>query len=242
MQIIRDDKQGLFTLIPSDAAERAMLNYAAIKLNPNDKITYNGQVSASDDCRNNLRFQIASIPMSITSGNFTYTCYQGGMEFILKGDLEDDKGQISYLRDMCYFGKTGLTFLNIVELDGEQVIVITGKYCSQCNQTMITPRECNTKVCDGCADMCDHIFDNEGLLLGGESHFSAGVGCSKCCRAKPLPEGGREKSIVEKHLDVEKKLGITVIYKDGPPSTPKELVKAERIIRNYTKATQKQKQ
>jgi hypothetical protein len=76
-------------------------------------------------------------------------------------------------------------------------------------------------------------------MVHGGSAGNMGMGefCGKCGRGKPEHEGTRKKSQVERKLEVQWELGMTVLYKgDGPIKTPQQAVKMHRLVRRYRKA------
>lgn len=232
MEVVRDYNQGLFTLVPLDQAELLLLQYCKEKVSPDDTFFYRGK----NGKLKNLKFQIGGTPMIESNSNSISPIYHGGFEFILKGDTTEDMDAIADIRDMCYFGSVDARFLNIAEVNGKEVIVITGGQCSLCDHFIITPAECHSKVCDNCSDLCDHEYDLQGLAVGGESNISYRSGCSKCLRTKPLGDNERIKSPVEEHLKLERELGITIIYKDDFITTPRKAVEAQRLIKKHQKA------
>ena len=227
MKIIRDEKLATLTFIPVEADEEAVIASIAAMLKPEDKLSYGGRSRDRDDnrfCTIRLYAGSRIEPQSETEGLVTVTqdVHIGGVELALRGSTEEDKHEVNFIRDTCYFGSGGLIFISETEVDGKKAIITTAMRCKYCDAGMIHYGACEWRICDACAAKCEHSY------VCGAIHGSMDIGvgefCNKCGRGKPKAEGEREKSQLEHHLAVEAELGITILYKNGPPDTPREAI------------------
>jgi hypothetical protein len=163
-----------------------------------------------------------------------------GIELILRGSAEEDKNEVGRIRDTCYFGSGSLIFIGETEVNGKKSIVTTSKRCKHCGVKMIQLVACEWNTCDACAAKCEHHYV-KGAVHGGGTDIGVGKFCDICGRGKPRPEGEREKSIIEHHLEVEKELGIPVFHDVGetPFVSSQEIVKASRLARRHKKSLQR---
>lgn len=241
MKIIRDMQLATLTFVPVEATEKQIIASIAARLKPEDKLSYSGRGrDVSDDkfCVIHLHAGGRKEERVKTDKNGTVhrTVYVDSVELVLHGTTEEDKHEVSRIRDMCYYGSSGLIFIGEVEVDGVKAIVTTGLRCKHCDAGMIYYYNCEWKTCDACAAKCEHNYVR-GMIHGGEvGDMGVGEYCDKCGQGKPRVEGEREKSKIEHHLAVEKELGVNVIYKDGPPTTPRQAVEVNRLVRRHSKS------
>ncbi|MBI3956359.1 MAG: hypothetical protein HY340_00005 [Candidatus Kerfeldbacteria bacterium] len=240
MKIIRDNPSATLTLVPVEADEEQVIASIAAILKPEDKLSYGGRGRDGDDdrfCTVHLHAGSREEERIETGRNVTIhrTVHVGGVELVLRGSTEEDKHEVGSIRDMCYFGSGGLIFIGMTEVDGKKAIVTIGKRCQHCGAGMTRFTECEWNTCDACAAKCEHNYVR-GMIHGGGTDMGVGEYCDRCGRGKPKAEGEREKSVIEHHLAVEKELGVTVIYKDGFPNTPRQAVEVGRLARRYAKS------
>ena len=240
MKIISDKQLATLTLVPVEADEEQVIASIVAMLKSEDKLSYGGRGRDGDDdkfCTVHLHAGGREEERSETSGNVTVnrTVHVDSVELVLRGSTEEDKHEVGRIRDMCYFGSGGLILIGETEVDGKKAIVATGKRCKHCGVGMIRYFDCEWRTCDACAAKCEHNYVR-GMIHGGGTDMGVGEFCDKCGRGKPRAEGEREKSVIEHHLAVEKELGVNVIYKDGPPITPRQAVEVGRLARRYNKS------
>lgn len=239
MKIIRDDGLATFTFVPVGNLEEMVIENIIGAVQPGVKIYYLGR--GEDDVPDKFcttRFNAGGIKKDQTTHEgkltVTETGYDDGVEFVLRGTSEQDKHEVNAIRDICFTGPGGLIFLEVLELDGKKAICVTASYCKLCGAQMIKRSRCEWKVCDTCADKCGHNYVR-GAIHGGKADIAVGNFCNICGRAAPKPEGEREKSVLEHHLEVERELGISVTYTNFP-FTPGRAVQIERLARRLEKA------
>lgn len=240
MKIIRDKQQATLTFVPVDASEGQIIASIATMLKAEDKLSYGGRGRDSDNerfCTVHLHAGGHEEERVETDRNVTVhrTVHVDGIKLVLQGTTEEDKREVGRIRDMCYFGSGGLIYIGETEIDGKKAIITTGLRCKHCGSGMIRHADCEWKTCDACAAKCEHTYV-QGTIHGGNLDIGFGEFCDKCGRGKPKINGSREKSVVEHHLAVEKELGITVIYTDGPLIGPRQAVEAARLIRRHKKS------
>lgn len=216
MRIIRDNQKATLMFVPVEVAEEQILTHIAAILKPEDKLSYSGRERDSDDerfCTVRLHAGGRKEVRSENSGNLTMcrTVHVDSVELILKGTTEEDKNEVSSIRNMCYFGSSGLIFIGEVEMDGKKAIVTTGLRCKHCGAGMIQYSDCEWKTCDACAAKCEHNYVH-GAIHGGGTDIGVGEFCNKCGRCKPKLEGEQEKSVIEHHLDAEHEGVVDAIF------------------------------
>lgn len=238
MKIIRNEISQTWTLVPVEEGEAEVLTSFAAMLKPEDELSYGGR--SGDDhmtCKLHLHVGASREPRTTTRGNVTIhrTVYVGGVELILRGTTETDKNEIWSVRYGAVY--SGLIFLGETEVDGKKAIVVTAGRCKHCGAAQLNPE---WQTCDACAAKCEHNYV-KGAVHGGSTDIGVGEFCDICGRVKPRPEGGREKSAIEHHLEVEKELGIPVFHKiEGTPLvSSQDIVSANRLARRYTRSALK---
>lgn len=244
MKIIRDEDLATLTLVPVEPEEEQVIAVISAMLKPEDRLCYDGRSEDGDGdkfCKIHLHAGGHREERREISGKATLVrqVYVDSIELILRGSTEDDKHEVGRIRDICFFGSSGLIFLEETEVDGKKAIVTTGKRCKLCGVGMIKRAACEWSTCDECAAKCEHNYIR-GAFHGGGVDIGVGDFCSICGRGKPKEEGVRRKTQIEQHLAVEKELGMLVLYDhDGIPLTPRQLVQLNRLARRYEKACQR---
>ena len=240
MKIIRDEQLATLTFVPVEADEEQVIASIAAMLKPEDKMSYGGRGQDGDDdkfCIVHLHAGGRKKKRSETSGNATMhrTVHVDSVELVLRGTTEKDKHEVNRIRDICYFGSSGLIFLGETKVDGKKAIITTAKRCKHCGAGMIRYSDCEWGTCDACAAKCEHNYVRDAIH-GGGTNIGVGEFCDKCGRGKPKVEGERKKTVIEHHLAVERELGANVIYEDGPPFNPRQAVEVGRLARRYDKS------
>lgn len=223
MKVMNDGKH--VSLIPVEVGEEEFVASVAANFKHGEKIRYGGRRSEENEKFVMVRLHVQ--PDKSDEG------------FLVKGSTEDDKYGVNNIRNICYFRTNGLIFLDAIDVDGKKALRLTASYCKHCNAPMATMRECEWVTCDECAAKCEHEYER-GMIHGSGLEMGVGEFCGKCGRGKPPVPGEREKTPIEHQLAVEKELGIKVLYKNGPPTTPREFVKVSRMVRRYRKSKRSQ--
>lgn len=242
MRVIRDEAAATIKLVPIEEGEGKLLALIAETLQPGSKIHYRGRKTEADEKYCSVLLNAGGIGERQVrkhgNGTLTELVLVGGVDLELKGSTEDDKREISRIRDMCFFGTSGMFFLGEVDYEGTKALLFTGSLCQLCGAQMIKRSACEWRTCDACAAKCEHNHV-KGAIHGG---VDIGVGeyCSLCGRGKPKHENEREKSVLEHHLAVERELGIQIFYEEGPVATPQEAVELNRLYRRWKKAKSRQ--
>lgn len=229
MKLIRDEKAATFTLVPVEQSELDLFAQLLPQLKKGDTFTYGGREQDGEYCK--VHFHFGSTPKEkvTTSGSVTFheTVEEGGIHLVIAGSTDDDKGEVGYLRDSCYFGASSPIFLDTVEVDGVKAMVITLKLCKHCQAPMISLCSVEWSTCPACAEKCEHEYE-QGLVHGGDAGSGAvGEFCTKCGRSRPRSKGERVKTDAENKVEVEQKLGIQWSY-TNTPLTPAQIVAAEK--------------
>ena len=240
MKIIVDEKKGTFTIVPMTEAEETKISAVLSVLTPDQVLDYQGRSRDPENTKYvQAHFHIGGAKKKVreTKGNITFigSKMEGGIELTLQGTSDDDKNEVGGIRDVCFFGAAGLIFIESTEVDGKKSMVVTAKKCKHCGANMISLSSCEWSTCSACAEKCEHVYV-EGMVHGGGLDIGVGLFCEKCGRGKPKEPGEREKTVIEQHLDAEKKLGVHVVYKDGPPVNPEQAVQFNRMARGYAKS------
>lgn len=241
MKIIRDKQLATLTFVPIETDEEQIIASIIATLKPEDKLSYGGRGSDGEGdkfCTVNLHAGGREEEKVETQGNVTFhsTVHVDSVKLVLRGSTEDDKHEVNRIRDTCYFGSGGLIFIGETELDGKKSIITTAKRCKHCGAGMIRYSDCEWSTCDACAAKCEHNYVR-GAIHGGGTDIGVGEFCDKCGRGKPKAEGEREKTVIEHHLAAEKE-GVVdlLIYKNGPPTTPRQAVEMNRLVRRHSKS------
>ena len=233
MRIIRDEKSATLTFVPVEMAEEQIVASIAAILKPEDRLSYGGRSQDGDDakfCIIHLHAGGREEWRAETCGGMTvhHTVHIDSVELVLRGSTEEDKHEVGRIRDMCFFGSSGLIFICETEVDGKRSIVTTGLRCKHCGAGMIRYNDCEWKTCDACAAKCEHNYVRS-MIHGGGLDIGIGEACNKCGRGKPKTEGGREKTQLEHHLAVERELGVNIIYKNTP-LTPSQIDHLQKVV------------
>lgn len=218
MKVIRDVQSGTWTLVPVESAEEQVLDSIIAAIKPGDKLGYNGRSDDGEEygesyCK--VRLHAGGHQEDVKKGNVTYRgVWVGGIDFVLQGSGRENKLEVGSIRDTCFFGSGGLIYLGSFEVDGKRAIVITASHCKICGGTMVGMVSCEWAVCDNCAAKCTHQWIHGAVHGGGAGDIGFGEYCGLCGRGKPKVGDEPEKSQLEHHLEVERELGIQIIYKD----------------------------
>lgn len=245
MKIIRDEHLATLTLVPVDLDEEEVVVSLAAMLKPEDKLVYGGRGQDSDNnefCVVYLHAGSQKEERTEEKGNITMHefVHVGGIKLILQGSAEEDKREVGRIRDICYYGSSGLIFLGETVIEGKQALTITAKRCKVCNKNMIRRVECEWSICDECAAKCEHKYVL-GAIHGGGVNLGVGEYCDICGRGKPKLKTERQKSEIEHFLAAERELGMMIICDvEGIVMTPTQVVQMNRIARRYAKAQQRQ--
>ncbi len=241
MQILTNAEDAILTFVPVTDEETETIAAIAKTTEVDEKLKYGGRGKDPDDedfCTVFLHAggesewvtEQKSPNFSVTQEQFT-----GDTKLELVGSTTDDKYAVGSIRNTCYFGSGGLIFLGETTHEGKQAINVTAARCKHCAANMIDYGRCEWKTCSKCADACDHKYER-GMVHSPGLDVGMGEFCTKCGCGKPREEDEREKSVIEQHLAVEEELGMTVLYKNGPPNTPKYALQLGRLARRYAKA------
>jgi hypothetical protein len=203
------------------------------------KFSYGGRISEDEDenfCKIVLNAGGEKVKKSVSEEGVTFTkfVHEGGVTLTLSGSTEADKYQVGSLRNICFFAGN-LAYLESSRTTDGISLTLTGGSCKHCGAHMITMAECEWKTCRACASKCEHEYET-GMVHGPGVDMDVAEFCGKCGRAQPHRAGEREKKPVERHLAVESRLGIKVLYKNGPPVTPTDAVQLERFARRYKRS------
>lgn len=240
MQIIRNKEAATLTFVPVEQGEAEVLNSIIAIAKPEDKMSYGGRGGGKNGEPFVVYLHIGSRREAVVkkSGNVTIHSHEeiGGIKLELRGSGEDNDQEVRCIRDTCFFGAGNPIFLGTAEVDGKTAIVITMKRCKLCNSPMISMVSCEWRTCDACAAKCEHEYER-GVVHGGSAgNMGMGEYCGKCGRGKPEPEDARKKDQIERELEVEKELGINVLWKEGPFEGPRHFAEVNRTVRRYRKA------
>jgi len=182
--IKRDDQERTWTFVPSDQDEEQIVQ-AIAALEPKSELTKMWVEKDENGRRRKINFGFGGKKILKKTEWGSEPDYEGGTQFVLQGTTLADQEEAGLIRDVCYFGSGGLTFLSKTEVDGRCAVVVTAMFCKQCNEPMATFSGCSKSICNACAKKCEHVFE-EGYQHGGEAQLlSRGSSCIKCGRPKP---------------------------------------------------------
>lgn len=241
MKVIRNNQAGTLTFVPVVKAEQRVVNRIIKVSKSGDLLKYGGRRSdPKTGYTVMLTFYAKAKQKKVTkqTGNITTITneYVGGVKLELVASDKDSLKAIGSLRDAVYFSSGGITFLDSEVVEGKKAITITVKRCQHCRANLISRHTCEWKTCDACAAKCNHNYVY-GMVHGGSAgNMAMGEYCDMCGRGKPEPEGAREKGQIERELQVERELGVTVVYKQGPIKSPRQAIKLLRTARRHEKA------
>ncbi len=229
MKIIRDNKAATFTLVPVDKSERAVFGHLIPKLKNGDTFTYGGREDDGEYCKVRLHFGSKMVEKVERVGGITVHrgVEEGGICLVLNGSTKKDKLEVGGMRNSCYFGACSPIFLKTTKVSGVKSLVITLKLCKHCKAPMISMHACEWSTCNACAEKCQHTY-KKGMVHGaGVGDMAVGEFCTKCGRGKPLTGNEPKKTQAQRHLDVERELGVHVMYHNSS-ATPSQIVAAEK--------------
>jgi len=232
MRIIRDNKAGTFTFVPTEPIEISAFDQLVNAVKKGDEFAYGGRENdgnSNEYLKIHLHFGSVEVDDEKVDGNITIRkkVHKGGTHLLLQGSSAEDKKIVNRIRDICYFGSGGLIFLETALLDNATAFVFTAKFCKHCQAPMIDRCSCEWSTCGVCAAKCEHVYVR-GLVHGG-SAGDGGVGefCGNCGRCKPSTGNEPKMTAAERHLQVEQELGIEWRYKDTP-LRPADIVELEK--------------
>jgi hypothetical protein len=172
MHIIRDEKKSTLTLVPVESEELETINLIADQASAGEKLKYAGRGSYPDYPRDKF------VTVNLEFGD--------NVRLTLRGSTEADRFAINDIRNMCYYGSGKLIFLGKTTVDGATAIVVTNSYCELCGAPMATALQAESKICDACAEKCEHTYKT-GLVHGPGVSMGLGEFCTICKRTKPGP-------------------------------------------------------
>ncbi len=213
MKIIRNNKAATFTLVPVDKSECDVFGQLIPKLKKGDEFTYGGREDDGEYCKVRLNFGSKMVEKVETAGGMTVQSgvEEGGICLVVNGSTKNDKLEVGGLRNSCYFGSCSPIFLKTTKVNGVKSLVITLKLCKHCKAPMIRMSACEWSTCDACAKKCKHNY-TKGMVHGaGVGDMGVGEYCTKCGRGKPLTGKEPKKTQAQRHLEVEKELGVHVM-------------------------------
>jgi hypothetical protein len=238
MQIVRNDEAATWTFFSTNPAEEEIVRGIAT-LEPKTKLSQLGSKSDEDGRPriNYFGYHGKHVPKVEKTGNITVhqTVYEGGVKFTLEGTSADDKRQGGSIRDVSFFGSSGLVFLGTTEVDGKLGVILTAMFCTKCSAPMISLSAVEWRICNACAAKCEHRYVR-GIVHGGKAgNMGMGEYCEICGRGKPEPEGTRQKSQLERELEVQRETGVTVFDRDTGMDL-QQITQAERLMRKHRRA------
>lgn len=110
-----------------------------------------------------------------------------------------DKYVVNGIRNVLYMGSSSK--LVLVELGSDAdgiVLTFANTTCKICGKHVGRRVECDWRVCDDCAEKCDHMYDVGLVLSEGASGLGAGNYCTKCGRGKPGQYIERDRGKIER--------------------------------------------
>jgi hypothetical protein len=239
MQIIRNDEAAYFTFAPTNEEEVAVLQSVIALAKPEDRMKYGGRSGGDDGEPFMISLHVGSQTEEVrgVEGRVTSISHKqvGGVELKLLGTTETDDTEVRRIRDAIYFGAGGATFLGSCEVDGKTAIMVTLTHCKLCNAPVIDRASCEWKICKACAMKCEHQYERGAVHGGSAGDIGVGEFCGICGRAKPEPEKIRTKGWVERGLEVERELGMTILEK-STGARPKQVAQVQRVAQNLNRA------
>ena len=195
MKIVSDVKLGTYTFVPKEKGEQEILSTLVKSIKPGEKLKYEG---CSQDNREKKDFRI----VHLTGPN--------NLKLILAGSTREDRFDVNNIRNLCFFGSGGLIFLGAMTVGDKTAIVVTGKYCKLCGAAMIDWGASEWSTCDACAAKCTHKYVRH-VVHGPKVDMDVADFCTICGRTKTKL---KQRSRLERHLAVERELGLSIVYKD----------------------------
>lgn len=120
---------------------------------------------------------------------------------VLQGTTVEDKYIVNGIRNCLFFGSPKLVLVKIGS-EEDPVLIFATAACKICGKRIADRLECEWRVCDACANKCEHTYEI-GLLVGGDAGLSAGRYCTKCGRANPGQYVERDIEKIEQIADVK---------------------------------------
>lgn len=189
MRILKDQKQGTYTLVPIEQGELTLVQDLLAGLSQHDKLKYHGRVEERGESMV-LRFNFGGKPVRVPFVVDGEECgstpgYDGGLTFNVGASDEESQEALGFMRDMCFFATGGLIFLEKVEIDGVTGICCTGGFCKSCRKPVIGISAKNG-FCDTCAETrCEHEYEETVFLAPAFGGMVAGDLCKHCKRISP---------------------------------------------------------
>lgn len=167
MRILADRKGGRITLQPATEEEAQSLRSLAESLTtPRQKLKYAGRKTNDDGETIQLKFEQSDDQI-----------------FVLTPTEEEDRNNLGMMRDTCFFGSSGMFYIETVKADGGMEILFTMGQCNVCNRDVITMDEVSWKTCKSCKMECSHEWE-EGIIHEGQA-IGTGEFCKKCGFGNP---------------------------------------------------------
>lgn len=218
MRIVPGREHATLLLVAVSAEEEAVIGMVSESITRGDKIDYLGREKDSDSRFVKLRFNAGGVREQksevIGTTTFAREVSTGGVDFMLCGTKESDKREIGNIRDACFFGSGGLIFLGRTSFEELPAMLVTLALCKSCGGPMVEMVECEWGICNSCSVKCAHDYER-GAVHGGGVDVAMGEFCKTCGRAKPKAADEPEKSQAERHMEVERELGVTILYKNS---------------------------
>lgn len=235
MRIIRQPVDGKLLLVPRTKKEAVTVSAIKAVLLPGQTIEYDSK-KVNNKGEVSQLYLYAGARREERTFNFQgitvhRNVFVGGVKLVLKGALKSDKEELGAIRDMCFFGSSGLVFLGTTKIGGVESLITTGAFCKKCQHPMITMRECEHMICDADVARCDHKYERSPIH-GAGIDIRMGEACIECGQVKPLTEEQKNMSALDQALEVERELGVTIIF-DNLGISAKEL--SDRLAEHSTK-------
>ena len=209
MEISRNKEAGTLTLVPIEPNEVRVVNDIIATLKPEGKLSYCGR---GKDENYTVRLHVGGREERETQGKWTRSVYIGGIELVLCGTSESDKGEVANLGNICHFGGSELIFIGETDVDGKRSIIITPKRCKSCGKNIATLAECEWGICNVCATVCEHHYVNY-FAHGEAGSLFYDEFCDKCGRSKTKENAGGIK-ILFKFFELGWSVGGVFVDKD----------------------------
>lgn len=241
MKVISNQKAGTLTLVPTAKAEKKVVGQIIKVSKPGDLLDYDGRRTDPETGRTVMLTFHANAErkqVKVQQGNLTIISHEfvGGVKLELTASDQQSLDAIRSLRNAVYFGSGGIIFLDSEMVDGKQAVTVTVQQCKHCKANLISRHACEWSTCDACAAKCDHKYIYGAVHGGSAGDIAMGEYCEKCGRGKPEPKGTRQKDQIERELQVEREMGVTVLYKRGSIKGPRHAIGLLRTARRHEKA------
>lgn len=214
MKILKNGN-GTLTFVPVSAEETQVITAILSTIAPGAKLAYGGRETESDDATFSTIYLHAGaqeVEDVEIDGNLTVhrTDHVGGVTLALSGSTKDDKYAVNSIRNACFFGSAGLIFLGESTVDDKRSLLVTMMLCSLCEGNMITHLECQSGVCNACAEKCAHTYERT-LFHSEDIDIGVVNACTKCFRTEPQAEGENPPTLEEHHRAAQEEFGAMLI-------------------------------